>query len=354
MVVFNNSKMINTRQHRLLRLLRFSLALILAGLLLVACDPGTPAIETTPLTTLMASLTPPSTTVAQPDVTIQAPVTEIPAPVSPTSTLPPGPTAQESFRFAIIGDYGEGGDAERDVADLVKSWNPDFIITVGDNNYPDGAYETIDQNIGKFYHEYIYSYLGSFGEGADSNRFFPSLGNHDWTTDRAQPYLDYFTLPGNERYYDFVWGPAHFFAINSDSREPDGVSRSSPQAQWLQSSLAASASPWKLVYFHAPPYSSGLHGSVDWMRWPFQKWGASAVFSGHDHVYERLMVNDLPYFINGLGGGPRYYFVNVLETSQVRFSDDWGAMLVTYDSQQISFQFITRSGEIIDDFQLIR
>jgi hypothetical protein len=90
------------------------------------------------------------------------------------------------------------------------------------------------------------------------------------------------------------------------------------------------------------------------MRWPFQKWGADAVFSGHDHVYERLLVNGIPYFINGLGGGPKYYFVNVLETSQVRFSDDWGAMLVTYDSQQISFQFITRSGEIIDDFQLIR
>ena len=24
------------------------------------------------------------------------------------------------------------------------------------------------------------------------------------------PYLDYFTLPGNERYYDFTWGPVHF------------------------------------------------------------------------------------------------------------------------------------------------
>ena len=25
------------------------------------------------------------------------------------------------------------------------------------------------------------------------------------------------------------------------------------------------------------------------MRWPFAEWGASAVLSGHDHLYERVM-----------------------------------------------------------------
>ena len=30
------------------------------------------------------------------------------------------------------------------------------------------------------------------------------------------------TLPGNERYYDFVQGPVHFFVIDSDQNEPDG------------------------------------------------------------------------------------------------------------------------------------
>jgi hypothetical protein len=65
------------------------------------------------------------------------------------------------------------------------------------------------------------------------NQFFPTLGNHDWYTPGAQPYLDYFHLPGNERYYDFVWGPVHFFAIDSDENEPDGVNQSSVQAKWL-------------------------------------------------------------------------------------------------------------------------
>jgi hypothetical protein len=223
---------------------------------------------------------------------------------------------------------------------------------LGDNNYPDGAAETIDANIGQFYHAFIHPYEGDYGQGADINRFFPTLGNHDWTTDNAQPYLDYFTLPGNERYYDFTWGPLHFFALDSDSREPDGVGSSSPQAAWLQAGLANSTAPWKIVYMHHPPYSSGLHGSVDWARWPYQEWGADAVLAGHDHTYERLLINGFPYFVNGLGGGAIYYFVNILDGSQVRYNDDYGAMLVEADPRQITFQFITRQGVLVDTYTI--
>ena len=80
--------------------------------------------------------------------------------------------------FAVIGDYGLDGENEAKVANLVKGWNPDFIITTGDNNYPYGAAETIDQNIGKYFSDYIYPYSGSYGEGAEENKFFPAIGNH--------------------------------------------------------------------------------------------------------------------------------------------------------------------------------
>ncbi len=283
-----------------------------------------------------------------------------PAAEQPTAFIPtaeqPAPTQtleiQRAIRFAVIGDFGGGGSAEKDVADLVNRWNPDFVITVGDNNYPDGAAETIDQNIGQFYQQYISPYTGQYGPGADQPRFFPTLGNHDWTTDHAKPYLDYFSLPGNERYYDFTWGAVQIFALDSDSREPDGVSRKSIQAQWLQEKLATSDSPWKLVVFHAPPYSSGMQGSVDWMRWPFQEWGADAVLSGHDHSYERLLINGFPYFVNGLGGGAIYNFMDTLEGSQMRYNADYGAMLVTADEQQIRFEFYNRNDALIDSYQI--
>ena len=46
--------------------------------------------------------------------------------------------AFSQVKFAAIGDYGLAGPNELAVANLVKSWNPDFIITTGDNNYPAG------------------------------------------------------------------------------------------------------------------------------------------------------------------------------------------------------------------------
>jgi len=271
----------------------------------------------------------------------------------PAATFTPAATPTPApLRFAVIGDYGEGSQGELDVSDLVKNWKPDLIITVGDNNYPSGAAETIDDHIGRYYHEYIAPYVGGYGPGAEQNRFFPTLGNHDWDTPGAQPYFDFFTLPGNERYYDFIWGPVHFFAIDSDSREPDGVSPVSAQAQWLQARLVASTSPWKVVYFHHPPYSSGTHGPTDWMRWPFAEWGASAVLSGHDHVYERLSIGGIPYFINGVGGGPIYAFLSLAEGSQVRYNDDYGAMLVTADERQMTFEFYTRDGQLVDTYTI--
>jgi tartrate-resistant acid phosphatase type 5 len=276
-----------------------------------------------------------------------------PAPDSLTRTSDVKRTGEFGIvRFAVIGDYGDHSAAEQDVADLVKSWKPDLIITTGDNNYDAGKARTIDSNIGQFYSEFIYPYHGRYISSNLSrvNRFFPALGNHDWQTRNAQPYLDYFALPGNERYYDFIWGPIHFFALDSDAHEPDGITRDSAQAAWLREKLAMSTVPWKIVYMHQPPFSSGRHGSVSALQWPFKDWGATAVLAGHDHAYERILRDGFPYFVNGLGGKSRYSSKEIVAGSQVRYRDDYGAMLVEASRYQITFKFITRSGFLVDEY----
>jgi hypothetical protein len=258
------------------------------------------------------------------------------------------PDAVRLIRFAVIGDFGLAGDAARDVSVLVKSWAVDFIITTGDNNYPNGAQATIDANIGQYYSNFIFPYAGSFGSTATRNRFFPSLGNHDWEAAGAAPYLTYFTLPGNERYYEFVQAPVHFFAIDSDPHEPDGNAENSVQAKWLQDRLAASRQPYRFVYMHHPPFSSAENGSFPPVQWPYGAWGASAVLAGHDHTYERVMRDGVPYFVNGFGGHSRYAFIAAVPGSAVRFNSDFGAMLVEVDRNAAVFKFITRGGSIID------
>ncbi len=266
-----------------------------------------------------------------------------------------GPQTPASVRFAVVGDYGWQGQPEADVSSLIHSWNPDMVITTGDNNYDSGAASTIDQNIGQYYHDYIYPYTGGYGSGAPFNQFFPTLGNHDWDTTGAAPYLSYFTLPGNERYYDYVQGPVHFFVVDSDPREPDGITSSSTQGLWLQGRLAAATEPWKLVYFHHPPYSSGSsHGNTPALQWPFQAWGATAVLSGHEHNYERIIINNFPYFVDGLGGRSIYGFGAPIAGSVVRYNANYGAMLVDASSSSITFKFYARPipGTLIDTYTI--
>ncbi len=314
---------------------RIVFSLMVLAFLLSACT--SPAVSQTP-----------SPTPFLPTPTV-VPSTGTPLPSeTPFPTLTSQP---QSAKFAVIGDYGENNSAEADVVALIQGWQPDFIITVGDNNYPSGAAITIDTNIGKYFHNYIYPYSGTYGPGADVNRFFPTLGNHDWYFKDAQPYLDYFTLPGNERYYDFVWGPLHFFALDSDEHEPDGINAGSAQAAWLQQGLSASTSPWNIVYTHYPPYSSGSHGSTDWMQWPFAAWGADALLAGHDHLYERLLVDGIPYIVNGSGGGGLYNFLIPLPESEFRYNANYGAMLVTAGETEMLFEFYNRAGELIDEYK---
>ena len=257
-------------------------------------------------------------------------------------------------RFAAIGDYGINSDGERQVAALVKGWSPDFVITLGDNNYPSGAVGTIDTNIGQFFHELIGGYVGRFGCGARENRFFPALGNHDLYTDAGRPYVDYFQLPGNERYYDFVRGAVHLFALDSDGSEPDGNTAGSAQATWLKARLAASTARWQVVYLHHAPYSSGAHGSSPELQWPYAAWGADLVLAGHDHTYERIAVDGITYVVNGLGGAANYAFGTVVPGSVARYTGGFGALLLDADASRMRLRFIGTAGNLIDEAVLGR
>jgi tartrate-resistant acid phosphatase type 5 len=260
--------------------------------------------------------------------------------------------AATALRFAVIGDFGIAGAAAHDVSLLVKSWNVDFIVTTGDNNYMNGSAATIDSNIGQYYADFIFPYHGGFPSTATLNRFFPTLGNHDWETPGAVPYLDYFTLPGNERYYDFIRYPAQFFLLDSDPHEPDGVTAGSMQGQWLQSKLAVSNLWFRFVFMHHAPFSSGPNGSTVASQWPYRTWGASIVLAAHDHTYERIIRDGLPYVVDGTAGYALYAFGPAVQGSLVRYNGDFGALLVEVDRNGATFRFITRGGVVIDTFSV--
>ncbi len=274
-------------------------------------------------------------------------------PVSPAAAAAPAAKAwPEGFRFAAIGDFGAAGPAERQVADLVKAFRPEVVITLGDNNYPRGGAETIDANIGQFYSEFIGHYAGKFGKGASDNRFFPALGNHDWYTESARPYLDYFTLPGNERYYAFSRGPVDFFALDSDPQEPDGTAPGSKQATWLKAEARKARGAWQIAYMHHPPYSSGPHGSTPDTEWPYRDWGIDLVLAGHDHIYERFVVGGVTFLVNGLGGATEYEFKQPVPDSLFRYQAKHGAQLAVATKDELHITFVNVDGVRVDEVVL--
>jgi tartrate-resistant acid phosphatase type 5 len=239
-------------------------------------------------------------------------------------------------RFAIIGDYGTDNAPARMVANLVISnLQPAFIVTLGDNNY--GTAADYDDAVGKYYAGYIGNYSGAHGPGNPTNCFFPAIGNHDYYGDGYAAYTSYFTLPGNERYYDVRRGPVHIFILNSDGHEPDGTSSTSAQAMWLSNRLAASDAPWRLVVSHHAPYSSS--GSDASARWPYAQWGADVVVAGHSHNYERIEQSGFPYIVNGVGGASFAPIDTPMAGSRVHVDDKYGAMLAIANEVEITFEF---------------
>jgi len=258
---------------------------------------------------------------------------------------------------AAVGDYGIDTVAAWNVSQLIESWIPDAILTLGDNNYLLGQQETIDGNIGKYYSKYIYPYNGSYGNGSwdGVNRFWPCPGNHDWESNLI-PYRNYFVLPGNERYYNWTIGPAEFFSLDSDSREPDSIDRDGIQANWLREAVARSTASWKIVYMHSPPFSSSYHGSTPTMQWNFEQMGIDVVFAGHDHTYERLAPpnTSIPYLVNGLGGKSLYPFDSIADGSLFRFDSDYGAQKLIISDNKLQISFISVNHTIIDQITLLK
>lgn len=143
----------------------------------------------------------------------------------------------------------------------------------------------------------------------------PVLGNHEANSDN---YFEFFDLPGNERWFSYDIGPVHIIHLDChfSSLQPD-----SEQYAWLQSDLAQSATPWKIVVVHSPFFSSGPHGHLNKDGLPaetamaqlrthvlplLEQHGVNLVFAGHDHFYERSHKGDMYFITAGGGGAPLY------------------------------------------------
>jgi acid phosphatase type 7 len=271
--------------------------------------------------------------------------------------------------FTTMGDFGTGGNLQEKVlARMAQGSNAgELILALGDNAYSSGTEQEFQDRMFK-----------PMAALLRRVPLFGSLGNHEYVTDQGQPYLDNLYLPannpaGSERYYSFDWGPVHFVALDSNCAiglaSPDRCTLAA-QKSWVKQDLAATSRPWKVVFFHHPPWSSGEHGSQLTMRREFaplfEQYGVDLVLTGHDHNYERSkpMKGDavaasgtkgIPYVVVGSGGATLRAFQGSQPSwTAYRNNTDAGFLSVVVEGGTLSAQFINPSGSVRDSFSLTK
>lgn len=148
------------------------------------------------------------------------------------------------------------------------------------------------------------------------------------------------------RYYSFAVQNVRFFAL--DSNRPDRA-----QLAWLDETLSGSNEDWKICYFHHPLYSDGVrHGPDLELRVLLEpmlvRHGVDVVFSGHEHVYERLTPQaGVSYFVTGAGGdGVRMLRPSAMTAAS--FDREQTFTAVEVSGAELFFQTVSRTGLTVD------
>jgi 3',5'-cyclic AMP phosphodiesterase CpdA len=253
---------------------------------------------------------------------------------APDLTLP---NRAASLKFAAIGDNGTGDPPEYDVGRQMAAYHDRFpfelVIMLGDNLY--GRQERSD-----FVNKFEEPYRSLLNAGV---QFYAALGNHDDPSQQAYPLFHM----GGVRYYTYTRQNVRFFALDSNLMD-------ARQLAWIENALRQSQDDWKICYFHHPLYSDGkTHGSQVDLRVLleplFVKYGVNVVFSGHDHVYERVKPQKgITYFVSGAGGQLRKGDVRRSDLTAAEFDQDRSFMLVEVSGDDLYFEVISRTGATVD------
>ena len=256
------------------------------------------------------------------------------APVATELTLP---NQAGSVKFAALGDNGTGQPPEYETAEQMAAWHArfpfEFVLMLGDNIY--GSQKPAD-----FAQKFERPYKPLLDAGV---LFYACLGNHDHV---ANDGYGPFNMNGR-RYYTFVKGAVRFIVLDSNVLDP-------PQVEWLTTTLKDATERWKIAYFHHPLYSDGArHGaSVDLrvkLEPLFVKYGVNVVYSGHDHIYERVTPQKgIVYFVSGAGGELRKGDLHRSSHTAAGFDQDRSFMLNEIAGDTLYFQVISRTGQTVD------
>ena len=207
-------------------------------------------------------------------------------------TAPPDPKKVDGFSFLFMSDPQSVSLDDYKTLDFSYSYGlslvdaPAFTLLTGDitqDGYKASQWSCFFQSIqGKL----------------ASIPFMPAMGNHDFKGDSK--YLTFksrFNTPANGAggdlggtNYWFEYGDAFFAVLNTEAVPNAAIKPNlDKQLDWLEAQLKKTTKKWRIVAFHAGPYSSNHDGTpiknIAAARLEAMK--VDLVLTGHDHLYLR-------------------------------------------------------------------
>lgn len=254
--------------------------------------------------------------------------------------------AEEPAAVTVLaaGDIARCSDeGDERTAELIDGEPAATVLALGDLAYNDGTAEEFEE-----------CYDPTWGRFA--SRTYPVPGNHEYRTDDAAPYFDYFGDRAGEPgkgWYSFGLGEWHVVALNSNCDEV-GCDAGSEQERWLRADLEASASRCTLAFWHAPRFSSeAKHGgtrSVEDLWQVLLDHDVELLLSGHAHLYERTAPLDaegavdesagVRQFVVGTGGGNFYELGERIPGSEAAIVGENGVLRLSLEADRYEWAFV--------------
>lgn len=193
--------------------------------------------------------------------------------------------------------------------------------------------------------------------------FHPAVGNHEYEgqDEFAVMFERFFEGAGDAEqgtaYHAFSAGGVRFIALNSETKhgltDPE-----SPQVFWLTQELIAHSSEPVVVYFHRPIITLAKHEPKLDMREVlhplFAGHGVDLVLTAHNHSYERFLMDEVPYVVDG-GGGAFLYSATVHEEAypedlarRQAVDKSMGFTVLRFSDQGIDLERYDIDGEQVD------
>jgi acid phosphatase type 7 len=229
------------------------------------------------------------------------------------------------------------------------------VLALGDEAYPRGSAEDFEECYGPSW-------------GRFKGRTKPVPGNHEYYTEGARDYFEYFGQAAGEPeegYYSYEVGSWHVVALNSNCEEVR-CGPGSSQTRWLKEDLAANEEArCTLAYMHHPLFSSGeRHGStgggVEQLWEALYEADTDVILSAHEHNYERFAPQDpegkadpergIRQFVVGTGGAAENYPIGEpMENSEVYNDQTDGVLRLKLEEDGYEWEFVAVEGESFTD-----